>query len=457
MSSYLEKNRFAEWLQQHLGNNRQAIFVAYSGGVDSHVLLHLLAQTYFAKRVVALHADHGWHKDSNQWAEHCAVTCKILGVPFRSTTLEIADRGGYGLEAAARNARYQWFAQEVGSNVLLTAHHQNDQAETFLLRALRGAGSAGLGAIKSDVQLGNMRVLRPLLETARSEIERYAQAYNFKWVQDDANEDLHFARNYLRHKIFPVLQKRWPAAATLLARAASLSQQSQAVLNEIGDQDLSLCRSKDVAGVLYRQRPLLISVLCELTPARRNNVLRYWWHDVSLKMPSEKIMHTIEQTFFNNNNAKSGCVSWGNTSLHAYRNALFLLPRNLPPLPQLRLWKMAERPILKQPSGTIIANGFPENAVVNVRPRNEGERVRLPGRSHRHSLKKLYQSAGVPPWERDLLPLLELNGESIYAFGIGALAAWPGSWPVPDKVHLQITIEINHKNQYRQSGLLNNN
>ncbi|MCB1775924.1 MAG: tRNA lysidine(34) synthetase TilS, partial [Candidatus Competibacteraceae bacterium] len=219
------------------------LVIGYSGGVDSHVLLHVLATQQalgLARTVEAIYIDHGLHAVSAVWGEHCAAVCRDLNLPFRVLKIDAGPMPGESPEAAARRARYAALAAELGpDSALLTAHHRDDQAETLLLQLLRGAGPHGLAAMPEAARLGEGWLLRPFLDVDRAELLVYARERRLCWIEDASNADTGFNRNYLRHQVLPVLRARWPAVNRTLSRSARLCAETATGLDEEAAADLA--------------------------------------------------------------------------------------------------------------------------------------------------------------------------------------------------------------------------
>lgn len=214
--------------------------IAFSGGLDSTVLLHLLANlanTDTLPPLGAVHVHHGLQTAADAWPAHCQSICDNLGVPLRVMRVQVQP--GASLERAARDARYQAFIEVTGAGqVLLTGQHRDDQAETLLFRLLRGAGVRGLSAMPAQRPLAAGYLVRPLLEVSRAELEAYAEEYQLEWIEDPSNADSRFSRNYLRHRVLPTLTERWPQAVSSLARTAEHLSEAQGLLGELAVMDL---------------------------------------------------------------------------------------------------------------------------------------------------------------------------------------------------------------------------
>lgn len=212
------------------------LWIGLSGGCDSVVLLHAVARSGYAGQLSAIHVHHGLSPNADAWAAACADFCDSLGVPLTVRRVAVDPSAGHGLEAAARAARYAVFFDLAGDGLLL-AHHRGDQAETLLFNLLRGTGVHGAAAMPAERYLGHLRLLRPLLGVARSEIEAYALASNLSWVDDESNTDTELARNFLRHDVLPAIGRRFPAAEGALAQAAANFGEAAGLLDELAELD----------------------------------------------------------------------------------------------------------------------------------------------------------------------------------------------------------------------------
>ncbi|MCX7120657.1 MAG: tRNA lysidine(34) synthetase TilS [Gammaproteobacteria bacterium] len=277
--------------------------IAYSGGLDSHVLLHTmfkLKKSHPEINVQAVHVNHQLNPLSNNWEKHCAEICDALNIPIKIEKINIDLKPGDSLEEQARNARYAILQQHIDKNsVLLTAHNANDQAETFLLQALRGAGPKGLSAMPIKKKLGEGFLIRPLLHFTRDDLESYAKENNLKWIEDDSNVDIKFNRNYLRHEIFPVLKKRFPAVMENFSRSSRLMAEQEAIIADIAKDDLKTVQkrgrepSRDFCDALDLKQLLLLS------ESRQRLVLREWFRQNNLRMPNEKHLKQIQKDVLN--------------------------------------------------------------------------------------------------------------------------------------------------------------
>jgi tRNA(Ile)-lysidine synthase len=237
--------------------------LAFSGGIDSHVLLHILANaTPSLPSFRVIHINHGLNQDSASWAEHCSAVCHALGITFKSISVTVTNIDTLGLEAAARRARYQAFSQELAADeVLLTAQHQQDQAETLMLQLLRGAGPKGLSAMWPETLNNGLSILRPLLAVSKQAIRDYAKLHQLVWVNDPSNNDTRIKRNYLRQRVWPQLEEYWPALDKTLSRSAEHCREAVVLLHELA--------AIDARTVIVEAGQLRLSALLTLTPERQ--------------------------------------------------------------------------------------------------------------------------------------------------------------------------------------------
>ena len=394
------------------------ILVGFSGGLDSTVLLHALAADPAARArgLRAIHVDHGLHVASLDWAEHCIRVCAALGIELAVRRMRVVD-DGCGPEAAARSARLAAFADELRAGEFLAlAHHQDDQAETLLLRLLRASGGHGVAAMREAREFAAGTLWRPLLALPRARLRDYADAHGLRWIEDPSNASDAFDRNFLRRHVMPVLAGRWPHAAASLARSAALLAEDADLLAQETARRLALLQGLDPA-VLARDR------LRAEPPAWRARLLRAWIAGLALPPLPARALAAIEADLLP---ARPGIVAWPGAEVRAWRDGLYagpgvaLLPTD---------WSVAwdGRMALRLPTGETLScvdtgGGDPAPAFATLGPlrlaaRQGGERLRLPGRRHTHAVKKLLQALDVPPWERGRLPLAYAADGELLAVG----------------------------------------
>jgi tRNA(Ile)-lysidine synthase len=385
--------------------------VALSGGLDSTVLLHGLCalRPEFPGIVIrAVHVDHGLHPSASDWAGHCRRLCRELDIPLHSERVAI-DLGGSGMEAAARNARYSVFERLlVPGECLLTAHHQDDQLETFLLRMLRGAGPRGLAAIPERARFGAGWLIRPFLDVGRPALAGYAEIAGLDWLDDPSNTDTALDRNYLRHEVVPLLRARWPGVGKTAGRAARLSGEAADLLGALADLD---CRDLEYDGTLD------VPGLRALEPSRRSNVIRHILNRRGLDAPSEIQVQTGLDQLLSAKPDRQPVVRWGRIQARRYRDRLYFLDfdpiADSERLPGRFEWDGkgviemgAIRGSLRLVPDRQGRLALPTDAGVVVSFRRGGEKIREANQGHHAALKKLFQQHGVLPWMRCHVPLV---------------------------------------------------
>lgn len=405
-----------EQLLQNLHRLPQAkrYWIALSGGLDSTVLLHALSQLRLS--LAAIHVDHGLSPESANWSRQCRDLCEGLGIELVEQQVEV-NRQGKGLEAAAREARYTAFNSVLGEGeMLLTAHHQDDQAETLLLQLLRGGGVRGLAAMPECRPLGQGWLGRPLLHFSRQTLQAYAEDNGLSWVDDPSNFDTSLERNYLRHELMPQLEERQQGVKAVLARSADHFAESSELLDELAEQDL--------AGIENKASWLSISGLLKLNPARQRNVLRFWFRHQGLAVPDSRNLKRVFDELIPAGEDAEPLVHWPGAEVRRYRERLFAMPPLAALDEELFMFPWpGELPegLGKLTTERVLGKGIKEAYLQNkltVGWRQGGERIAPPGRSGHHSLKKLYQEAGIPPWERQRRPLIYIDGELAQVAGL---------------------------------------
>lgn len=400
-------NRLTPWRQA------STWYIAYSGGLDSTVLLHVLASLSRIHRlppIRALHVHHGLQSAAESWPEYCRQVCARLDIAFESIAVTVEPAAS--IEQAARQARYQAFSQRLQVNdVLLLAQHQDDQAETLLFRLLRGAGVKGLAAMPESRVLGRGRLVRPLLHCSRRELEAYAREQQLEWVEDPSNEDTHFTRNFLRNRLMPSLRERWPQLTRTLAATAERMGEAQQLLDERAQEDLQSAQADSVFPWLGIP-VLTLSALRVLSEPRQRNLLRYWLSDKTV-MPDEAHWHGWQTL---RDAAADAMPVWAlhKGELRRSGDHLFWLSGDwLVSQGDLDTALCSRQGALSLPgNGTLSWSCLPEGSAWRIGYRQGGEIIHLPGRGHR-ALKKLFNDQALPTFVRDRLPLLFLDDELV--------------------------------------------
>jgi len=418
------------------------IAVALSGGLDSMVLLHLAAAhaRSHGQTLFAFHVHHGLSPNADAWRDHCEGSAASLGIAFDSRDV-VVEKGKTGIEAAARAARYGALGamcRAHGVQLLLTAHHQDDQAETVLLQLLRGSGASGLSGMDSANRapglLGDdtLVMARPLLALARSELEEYAKAQGIAWVEDESNADPRFARNALRHQVMPVLAQAFPGFQHRVARSSLHVQSAQRLLDELATEDLAACLDGD---------GLDLARLRAMSTDRVNNLLRHWFTVRRLAMPSTALLAQMVMQVLTARDDAQPLVSHPECEVRRHRDRLYLVPR-LPELAGMRdpddegvIEKYAqgfrwsgEGSIAFPDYGGVLhfdaaQHGFDaawlRAQALEIDFRKGGERLKPAPNRPTRSLKQLFQASGVPAWERTRLPVVGNGYSLLFAAGLG--------------------------------------
>lgn len=383
--------------------------VAFSGGPDSTALLHALAQLAPARErgLRALHVEHGLHADSASWARHCQDFCRALQVPCEVLPVQVAQGSGLGLEAAAREVRHAALAAHLGEGeYLLFGHHRDDQVETVLLKLLRGAGPDGLGGMRTLRAFGRGQLWRPLLALPRQVLLDYVHAHRLICIDDPSNADTRLARNRLRHEILPRLHHYWPQASASILHSAALSRAAADVLRTqwlaaFADLHDQASGSLDAKGWLA------------LAPALREPLLDHWLHARGRSAPTTAQRRQIERQCLARTD-RLPCVRWDHTELHVWKDRLWALP--IAPAIDDGWQAHWHGEPLTLPDGGELSLSDPGARLappLQVRLRRGGERIRPDGDPHTRELRDLFQQAQLPPWQRQVCPLLYADDELV--------------------------------------------
>jgi tRNA(Ile)-lysidine synthase len=391
------------------------VLVAYSGGLDSTVLLHALAQAGVCG-LRAAHVHHGLQPQADAWAAHCTQFAAGLRVPFELLRVSVASADRDGPEAAARRVRYAALRGLLRpGEVLATAHQRADQAETVLLRLLRGSGPVGLAAMRPLCPFAPGWLWRPLLDTSREALHDYARRHGLRWIEDPHNRDARYARSWLRTELLPRLRDRFPHAEESLARSAQLAAEAADLLAALAELDWRAAA---------RGPALSVAALLALDPARRHNLLRHWLGQRGLLAPSRDTMRRLDREVLAAASDAAPLLRWNGCELRRYRDALYAMPP-LPPPPDRQtrlLWTQAE---LELPAGCgRLRLPRPPRSPLTVRFARGAERFKPSRGSHHRTLRNLFQERGVPPWVRLRTPLVETAGRLVYVAGVGPAEDW---------------------------------
>lgn len=390
------------------------LLVAFSGGLDSTVLLHALAQTPAAleRGLRAVHVDHGLQDDSPLWAQHCREVALEFRVDLVVCPAKVSRVPGLGLEASARRARYDLIQSLLApGEIVALAHHRDDQAETVILKLMRGAGPEGIGAMRALRRLGVGLLWRPLLATPRAALFEYAERYGLRWVRDPSNADPTLDRNYLRMQVMPRILRRWPEAEASIAQSAVWARNAAEFID--GEAERTLARIQGLDPATLRANEWMA-----LPAALRDPVLRRWLRSVDLPEPTHFQTAELVRQLGEAAEDRQPCVRWPGTEVRRYRDLLYALaPLQVPPFDWFMPFDGATLD-LPHDLGTLrLADRRRTERTVRlaeplqVRFRRGGENLRLRLRGHARDLRDLMQEAGIPPWQRGRLPLLfQANG-----------------------------------------------
>lgn len=403
------------------------LVVAYSGGVDSHVLLHALdkirKQQPLPFQLSAIHIHHGLSQHADQWQSHCKQICSSLGIAFQTANVNLADTPRKSLEAQAREARYKQLTELAPANSqVLLGQHQDDQLETFLLQLKRGAGPKGLSAMNrswivsgetdSDKQVG---FYRPLLAITQQQILEYAQQHNLQWCEDESNQNTDFERNFLRHDVLPVLQNRWPELARSVARSASLCAEQQSLLDEINEDKLKSLRAS--ANSLH------LPGLKQLSQPWLHQLIRYWLTEQGIQNPSLAMLMQLKPELLDAAEDATPILQWQNWQFRRFNQQLFVI--NVPPETvsfgmQWRGEKHVRLPyhqgslnfIVSENSINCLQSQFnidPSLGSIEIRLGGYGTKFKPLGSAYSKPVKQWFKEWKVAPWVRERAVFLVQN------------------------------------------------
>jgi tRNA(Ile)-lysidine synthase len=415
-----------------------SILLGLSGGVDSVVLLHLLQRLSLrcSWHLSALHVHHGINPQADAWVVFCANLCALYGVPLQVKHVDIAPLRSLGIEAAARKLRHTALAQQQVDFVAL-AHHLDDQAETLLLQLLRGAGVRGASAMPAiKYRANDPTLLRPLLDVPRSILLEYAQQHGLQWVEDKSNADDTYPRNFLRHRILPLLQQRFPAYRKTLLRSAQHFAEATELLDELAQQDAD--------GAIADKR-LDIRRLRMLGTIRGKNLLRYFIAAQGTAIPDSTRLEEMLRQLCNARQDAQVCVAWQGWQMRRYRDHAYTMPALPPPVDFTVMCHGEAEIFLPPPHGVLyfrdtLGQGISvaklQLGTAKIRSRRGGENIRVAAARPQRDLKSLLQEHEMLPWQRDLLPLLFCDADLVCVPGIAIAHTYRAQ---PDEAGVVVT------------------
>lgn len=410
------RERTRAFLAARVGHETR-LCLGLSGGLDSIVLLHLLAdlRRELGFRLDAVHVHHGLSPNAGDWSTFCEAQCASLGVPLRVERVVVAP-GGRGLEAAARAARYAAFAGQ-STDCIVLAHHLDDQIETFFMRLLRGAGVRGLAAMADDTAWHDLRILRPLLAAPRDELLRYAEAAGLSYVEDESNADAALTRNFLRHAVLPAIERRFPAYRETLARDIRRLREAESLLNEVAREDLARFAQPDNPDV---------ATMAALGEARAKNALRHWLRTRAGMLPDEAQLDALWRQACATRADATPRWHVGGIEVRVFRGGLHLVspaarpPGDVPWQGEASLaWGELGSLVFTPCVGQGLSAAVCRERSCRVCARGGGERLRPDCRRPSRPVKDWQREAGVPPWQRGSLPMLRVGDEPAWVAGLG--------------------------------------
>ena len=395
----------------------KSMTVALSGGVDSVVLLHLLYQLQKRRNFTlkASHVHHGLSKNADKWVKFCGKLCTKLSIPLDVNYVKLPQKKSLGIEGEARQLRYEKLLKSQTDLVVL-AHHEDDQAETFLLQLIRGAGVKGLSSMAhfDDTR----RLWRPLLNASRIDIESYAKKHKLKWIEDESNQNIDFDRNFIRSKVFPILKNRFNHIIKVISRSASHLAEAQHLLDDLAKIDLK----SHLKSINYNNK-LNAKYLDKLSNARAKNVLRYWLEINAQLMPSKDLLdELLRQVLTAKKDTDLKIQLSKDDEIRRYQDEIYIVPKNKNIQKKYEIIWSGESEIIlpngqkltfKKVKGRGINLKFLSNQKLKIRNRQGGESFKPDSKRPTKKIKQLLQESNLPPWERDALPLIFVGEELV--------------------------------------------
>lgn len=436
----LEQNFFAKLSNiiqaQDLGGKQPVLAVAYSGGLDSSVLLHLacLYAKQFQVPLYAYHVNHGLSPNATRWEQHCAQTCARLEIPFRSKNVKVENQG-QGIEAVARNLRYQALGELChldNVNLILLAHHLDDQAETMLMQLFRGTGLRGLAGMDEYnfapklLGLTKVAVARPLLHEAKRTLVDYAINSKLTNIEDESNLSTLFTRNVVRHQLMPIVEELFPNFSERLLRTSQHVREAQKLLDEVAGNDLENCGENNVLDLVK---------MAQLSVDRVNNLFRHWLVMNLVQLPSTAKIAEIQAQLWHARDDARVEIRHADYSICRYDRKIYLIDHrhiNTQDGDLYYTWRGESEkyfPSLKgslifKESKTGVSSAFLKQAEMVIRHRQKGARLRLAKNRPSRDLKSHFQTAKIPFWQRENLPYIYINGQLFFVGLLGLDASF---------------------------------
>jgi tRNA(Ile)-lysidine synthase len=402
----------------------KSMTVALSGGLDSVVLLHLLHQLQKTHHFTlkASHVHHGLSKNADKWVKFCEKLCTKLSVPLDVHRIKLPQKKSLGIEGEARQLRYEKLLQ-TKTDLVVLAHHEDDQAETFLLQLIRGAGVKGLSSMAHFDD--SRRLWRPLLNASSIDIESYAKKHKLKWIEDESNLNIDFDRNFIRSKVLPILKNRFNHIIKVISRSSSHLAEAQHLLDELAQIDL-----KNYLKSSNYKHKLHVKALDKLSNARAKNVLRYWLENNAQLMPSKDLLdELLRQALTAKKDATIKIELSKEFEIRRYQDEIYIVPKNKNIQKNYEMIWAGESEIIlpngqkltfKKVKGRGIHLKFLRDQKLKIRNRQGGESFKPESKRPTKKIKQLLQESDLPPWERDFFPMVFVEDQlaSVPNFGV---------------------------------------
>jgi tRNA(Ile)-lysidine synthase len=398
---------------------KKSFLIAYSGGMDSTVLLHKMLKIREKNpqiKIRAIHINHNIHSSSKKWEKHCIKICQKYTIPL--ITKEINIPLEKNIEERLRIKRYNTiYNYLLYDEILLTGHHLNDQCETLILSLKRGSGPAGLSGMSFENFLGKKRIARPLLRKSKKEVEEWAYKNNLKWIEDFSNFNINYDRNFIRHKLIPILQQRWPFFLKNCFRTAIICGEETKSKN--------ILLKEKIKDFINFDESLNIKSFKNIKKEISKELIRYWISLKNIKMPSYKTIECIYNEIICSKKDSNPKIIIQKNEIRRYKKSLYFVKTQKTISNTFLFWHNTNKKLfLPKNLGYLIKNnkGFklpvPEkNELINIRFQFEGK-ILILGREKRRKIKKIWQECSIPPWFRNKIPLLFYNDRFISAIGV---------------------------------------
>ena len=409
----LSKEDFYSFLTACPDSNKY--WIACSGGMDSCVLLHLfyLNKDRIKQDIEVIYVNHKLQKKNDEWEVFCEHLCQSYGLKFSGLKLTALRPKEKSVEEWAREQRYNLIAECIGNDdILFTAHHQDDQIETFFLHVLRGSGPRGLVSMPVIREFSKGYLVRPLLDITRCELHDYAKQHKLEWHNDPSNQDSRFNRNFLRNEILPLIQGRWPSYRKSVNRLIRHQQEVKLLLDEIAEEDFKKTYIQTTRGIDLNQ-------ISSLSDSRKKNLISFWLKKLDFNLPGSKHLEQILTDIFTASEDSNPCVNWDGVQIRRYRNVMYAIePMSEHNFSEKYQWdlkkslQVLDDSLIASPvRGKGLTKKCIKDDIVEIRYRQGGEKIHPQNQNISKTVKQLFQEKGVLPWYRDRIPLVYIEGQ----------------------------------------------